>query len=95
MISHLAVCSFFRIPVFQGLSATEELWKIALTCTDLTICNSIFEELQASTLSGEHRAMVTFFKELNELYPCRDFDQLKTKHKYIRERYPIHLLHSL
>ncbi|KAL4227664.1 Spastic paraplegia 11 (autosomal recessive) [Mactra antiquata] len=72
---------FFKL----GLSADDELWTLALSSTDLTVCNSIFEELEKSNLTEEHQSMIKFFKTLNELYPCRDFDQLKLCHRNIKD----------
>jgi hypothetical protein len=74
--------------VFQGLNVSEELWKMALYTLDINICNSITEELlKSSKLNEEQVAMVTFFKQLNEIYPCRNFETIQKSHHHVKDRY--------
>ena len=76
--------------MFKGLAVSEELWKMALHTLDITICNSITEELlKSSKLNKEQVAMVTFFKQLNETYPCRNFEAIQKEHHHVKDRYVI------
>lgn len=73
--------------LFQGLDTVEKLWQIALKTLDMSLCNSIIEELLSmSALTEEQIAMVTFLKQLNDLYPCRDFEEAKSKHQLVKDR---------
>jgi hypothetical protein len=85
----VVVRSFFShiIVIFQGLKVAEDLWNIALFTQETTLCNSIIEELlSGSSLSGEQISMVKFYKELNELYPCRNFEDIQNKHPHVKDR---------
>ena len=73
--------------VFQGLNVTEELWEIASYTLDLALCTSITEELlRQHSLNTEQVAMVTFFKELIELYPSRNFEDQRDLQHQTKER---------
>ncbi|XP_053405680.1 spatacsin-like isoform X2 [Mercenaria mercenaria] len=81
-----------------GLTVSEELWKIALYTLDITICNSITEELiTTSQLNKDQIAMVTFFKELNVIYPCRNFEEIQKRHHHVKdsESHEVHRLKNL
>ena len=60
---------------------------MALYTLDMTLCNSILKELQSlSTLKPDQVALVTFLKELNTLYPCRNFELLRNRQHHVKDR---------
>lgn len=71
----------------KGLDVSHELWQIALNTLNMNLCTSITEELQKQqALTEEQVAMVTFLKELNDLYPSRNFEEQRELYVRSKER---------
>ena len=57
---------------------TEELWQLALHTLDRDVCTCITDDLMATNaLTGDQTDAVTFWREINQLYPCRSFELVK------------------
>ncbi|KAH3730075.1 spatacsin-like isoform X1 [Dreissena polymorpha] len=69
-----------------GMNVTKQLWEMALQTLDMPVCIFITEELmKGGQLNEEQISMVNFLKDLNQLYPCRNFEEQKALHKHIKD----------
>ncbi|WAQ97766.1 SPTCS-like protein [Mya arenaria] len=70
----------------MGMNVVDQMWHIAMFTLDIDVCMTITECLsEDKSLSEDQIAMVTFLKEVNKLYPSRNFHQQQDLYPHIKD----------